>query len=49
MWIYSKYITTKKGVRIYPKEASCFRFWVDDEKTDTNLTGKKDGPPKLDP
>lgn len=34
MWVYSKYITTKNGVRIYPQNASCFRFWVDDEEPD---------------
>ena len=31
MWIYCRYIT-KNGVRIYPKNAMFFRFWVDDEK-----------------
>lgn len=31
MWIYPKYIT-KNGVRIYPKNANCFRFWVDNDK-----------------
>lgn len=31
MWVYSRYIT-KNGVRIYPKNARFFRFWVDDEK-----------------
>ena len=31
MWVYCRYIT-KNGVRIYPKRARVFRFWVDDEQ-----------------
>ena len=31
MWIYCRYIT-RNGVRIYPKKARFFRFWVDDDK-----------------
>lgn len=31
MWIYCRYIT-KNGVRIYPKTAQCFRFWVNKKK-----------------
>lgn len=31
MWVYAAYIT-RNGVRIYPKNAKCFRFWVDDRK-----------------
>lgn len=38
MWIYCRYIT-KNGVRIYPKNAQYFRFWVDDDKN--NKTQKK--------
>lgn len=30
MWLYRRYIV-KNGIRIYPKDASCFRFWIDDE------------------
>ena len=40
MWIYSKYITTKKGNRIYPKDASCFCFLVDDERPDNTSANK---------
>lgn len=31
MWVYAKYII-RNGVRIYPKNGKCFRFWVDDDK-----------------
>lgn len=34
MWVYARYIT-KNGVRIYPKAARVFRFWVDDKKKKT--------------
>lgn len=30
MWKFSRYIT-KNGKRIYPKNSTFFRFWVDDE------------------
>lgn len=32
MWIYSPYITTKSGNRVYRKDGKMFRFWVDDDK-----------------
>ena len=32
MWIYCRYIT-KNGVRIYPKNARFFRFWVEEENS----------------
>lgn len=32
MWVYARYIV-KNGIRIYPKRARVFRFWVDDVKT----------------
>lgn len=32
MWIYSPYITTRSGMRIYRKNGKVFRFWVDDDK-----------------
>lgn len=32
MWIYSPYITTRSGKRIYRKNGKMFRFWVDDDK-----------------
>lgn len=31
MWIYCPYIV-KNGIRIYPKKAKVFRFWVEDDK-----------------
>ena len=35
MWIICKYIT-KNGVRIYPKNARFFRFWVADQDDKIN-------------
>lgn len=38
MWIYTRYIT-KNGIRIYPKNARFFRFWVDDNDQKYNKHG----------
>lgn len=40
MWIYCKYIT-KNGMRIYPHNAKCFRFWVEDKTPSKSTTPKK--------
>lgn len=37
MWIYCKYIT-KNGIKIYPKNASCFCFWVEDDDRKDNAS-----------
>ena len=41
MWVYSRYIT-KNGVRIYRKDGTVFRFWVDDSRVIRDTASHKD-------